>query len=69
MLKWRTHEALHTLFENKTPRDQIITLVSGINATALTREFKNDIMRILQETDDGYYYKKGILLPHDKKTL
>ena len=34
-----------------------------INGKALTDEFKNDLLKILEETDDKYYYKNGILLP------
>lgn len=64
MLKWNKHNALHTIFDNDTPREQLIRLLCNINATALTAEFQNDILKILQETDHNYYYKNGILLPN-----
>lgn len=62
MLKRNKHSALHLLFENDTPRDQIIRLLYSINGSALNKEFQNDIMKILQESDDWYYYKNWVLL-------
>jgi len=60
-IKWVQHRALHTLFSNQTPVEQLKTLVLNINTTALTNEFKNDIMYILEYEDDkDYYYKEWI---------
>lgn len=61
-LKTKTHEALHILFSNDTPQEQIQRLIQ-LNYTALTREFVSDINRILQINDDEYYYKNGVLVP------
>lgn len=64
MLKDNIHRAFHLVFDNLTPPEQIAKLMLSINWTALTDEFKNDIMKILKETDNQYYYKNGILVPN-----
>lgn len=61
-LKVKTHEALHILFSNDTPQEQIQRLIQ-LNYTALTREFVSDITRILEINDDEYFYKNGVLVP------
>lgn len=57
----RVHIALHRIFSNMTPTEQIKKLIM-INSTALTAEFKADVDRILS-TDDEYVYKRGVLVP------
>jgi len=63
-LEQKQHKALHNLFANEWPREQILTLVCNINMSALTEEFRNDILNLLSETDLNYYYKDWILLPN-----
>ena len=61
LLKAVQHRALHTLFANQTPVEQLRTLVLDVNTTTLTSWFKNDIMYILEYEDDNeYYYKDWI---------
>lgn len=62
-LRWKTHEAIHTVFGNKMPHEQIEMLLLNYNKTALNKEFINDIMQILLESDLKYYYKDWIFLP------
>ena len=65
LLKENVHQALHLLLDKwgkaQAPREQIINLFNIIG-TALTDEFKNDIYKILLETDNEYYYKNWIYL-------
>ena len=63
MLKEKYHNAFHRVFANDDPREQIIRLVCSINISALTDEFRNDILNVLSESDKNYYYKDWILLP------
>lgn len=60
----RVHIALHRIFSNMTPTEQIKKLIM-INSTALTAEFKADVDRILS-TDDEYVYKRGVLVPRNR---
>ena len=55
------HTALHQLFANKLPADQLKKVI-WINRTCLTEEFKNDILKILSESDNDYYYKQWVLV-------
>jgi len=55
------HNHLHRLFGNGTPQEQIKQLLF-INSKALTNEFTQDILNILQEEDPDYYYKNGVYL-------
>ena len=66
-LKDNIHRALHILFSNQTPVEQMETLMYSINTTALTYEFKNDIWKILSIKDDEYFYKNWILIPKHYK--
>jgi len=50
----RHHQALHMLFNNSGPVDQIRRLMS-INSTALTEEIKEDINKILKKSKDPEY--------------
>lgn len=52
------HKSFHRVFWNKKPREQILQILLNINDTALTKEFKEDIFKILSESDDLYYYNK-----------
>lgn len=63
LVHW-VHVAFHTLFDNKTPVEQIERLLS-INWTALTEDFKQDVSRILQDarSDSDYIYKNWVLRP------
>lgn len=58
------HFALHRLFGNWTPIDQLHQLLT-INGKALTDEFKKDILTILKESDKEYYYKNGIYIKNN----
>lgn len=66
------HEAFHRVHWNATPQEQLLQILS-INYWCLTHEFTQDVLNILSETDNKYYYKDGILLPnweiknHNKK--
>jgi len=53
------HEALHRVFGNLDPREQLIRLLE-LNHTALTDELSRDIMKVLSEDDDEYWYKKDV---------
>lgn len=44
----RVHVALHRIFSNMTPVEQMERLLR-INASALTNEFKDDVSRILSQ--------------------
>lgn len=57
----RHHNALHMLFENRTPPEQIKRIL-WIASTALTEEVKSDIIKILDTKDLEYWYNKWILL-------
>lgn len=48
------------IFANQTPIEQIQRLI-GINSTALTHQFKEDVGRILLLDDPDYVYKRGII--------
>ena len=59
----RHHQALHMLFENDTPTEQISRLLS-INCTTLTDQFKNDVNLILSYKDPDYFYEKWVFRPN-----
>jgi len=59
-LENRRHNALHMLFENKTPREQIERILD-ISTTALTDEVKSDIIKILDIKDLFYWYKPWVV--------
>jgi len=59
-LDQRVHRALHMIFANQTPIEQIQRII-GINSTALTHQFKEDVGRILLLDDPDYVYKRGII--------
>lgn len=50
------HNAFHTVFGNLNIREQLSKILS-ISNTAITEDFKQDIFKILKETEDDYYYK------------
>ncbi len=53
----RKHRAIHMIFDNRTPVEQLERLMS-INVTALTEEFVNDVSRILETAkDERYVYR------------
>lgn len=66
-MKDNKHRALHILFSNDDPVEQLWNLTFKINYTALADEFKEDVRLLLSETDPEYYYKKGILVPKHYK--
>jgi hypothetical protein len=47
------------LFENRTPPEQIARILD-ISSTALTNEVKSDIIKILDNKELDYWFKKGI---------
>lgn len=57
----RFHEHFHSVFWNLTPQEQLLKLLL-INKTIWTEEFKNDIYKILKESDEDYYYVNWIFL-------
>jgi len=67
-LRHSVHDWLHRVFNNLLPHEQLIHLILNINTSALTTEFKNDIMKILKEQDNEYYYKNWILIPKSLET-
>lgn len=58
-LDTRVHQALHLMFANGTPAEQIARILS-ISSTALTNEVKSDIIKILDVKDLDYWFKKWI---------
>ena len=59
----RKHRALHMLFDNGSPVEQIARIMS-INMTALTDDFRHDVNEILKDAKDPQYvYRNGILIP------
>ena len=55
----RKHNALHMLFDNKTPPEQIARILD-IADTALTEQVKSDIIKILNNFELDYWYNKWI---------
>lgn len=55
----RKHNALHMLFDNRTPAEQIERILD-LSSTALTKEVKSDIVKILNNKELDYWYKKWI---------
>ncbi len=45
-LDMRKHRALHMLFDNRTPREQLERIID-LSSTALTDEVQSDIIKIL----------------------
>ena len=60
----KVHQALHALFSNATPTEQIETLIK-INQKALSDDFLHDMNEIISVDDPDYYYKKGIWVRKD----
>lgn len=67
MLKDNVHRALHILFANKSPVEQIEYMMYNINTTALTYEFKNEVWKILSIDENDFFYKDWLYIP--KKEL
>lgn len=59
----KRHINYHRIFNNDTVNEAIIKILDEFNPTALSKEFRSDIMKILQESDLNYYYKNWIYLP------
>lgn len=55
----RKHKALHMLFDNRTPIEQIERVVD-LASTALTEEVKSDIIKILNRKELDYWYKERV---------
>ena len=60
MLSNKVHRAIHQIFNNDDPIEQIKTLTLTINWQALTDDFKQRIVDILIYKDPSYYLKDGI---------
>lgn len=58
-LDTRIHTALHLMFANWTPAEQIKRILD-ISDTALTWEVKSDIVKILDNKELDYWYKKWV---------
>lgn len=56
----KVHNAIHFLFQNKLPAEQILTLLN-INASALTEDFKGRVKKVLEDSKD-YTYNNWILI-------
>ena len=52
----RKHRALHMLFDNKDPREQLERIID-LASTALTDEAKSDVFQLLNIRDYSYWYK------------
>lgn len=61
LYQW-VHDALHRLFGNGTPQDNIKHLVN-IVSSSLTQESQHDLYKILSIDDNQYRYKKWIRIP------
>ena len=61
MLRDNVHVAFHIVFDNLTPDEQFQRLLS-INETALRREFREKVEKILEKGPD-YTYKDGVFVP------
>lgn len=64
-VKDKAHQAFHVVFSNRTPVQQVASLLY-INWSVLTREFKESIVSILAQYDDGnevYAYRNWVLIP------
>ena len=59
MLQESTHRALHKLFHNATPVEQMKKLVN-LNAKILSAEFRYEINRLLEFWEDEWAYKDWI---------
>lgn len=59
------HINYHRIFQNDTVNEAIIKILEEFNSTALTNDFRNDMMKILQENDMDYYYKEWIITNRD----
>ena len=57
------HINYHRVFKNDTVNEAIIRILNKFNPTALSQEFRSDMMKILEEWDLNYYYKEWIYLP------
>lgn len=55
------HDAFHRVFWNGTIQEQIFQIL-WISSTWLTNEFKRDMMKILKESDQEYYYQRGVFM-------
>ena len=62
-LKTNVHAAIHLVFWNKTPIEQLEYLIEGYNSQVLRNKFKKDILDVIYSWDDGYHYKDWILVP------
>lgn len=58
-LDTRKHLALHMLFDNRTPAEQIQRILD-ISSTALTQEVKSDIIKILSISELDYWFKNWV---------
>lgn len=54
MLRENTHNALHILFENQTPKEQLETLFN-INKTVLSRYVQEELIRLFCMDDKDFY--------------
>lgn len=58
------HRAIHRVFENKTPIEQL-HYIKSFNSRVLNKEVVARINEVLWEFNDPeYVYKKGVLVPY-----
>jgi len=58
-LDMRKHRALHMLFDNRDPREQLERIIY-LASTALTEDVKSDMIKILDIRDYSYWYKPKV---------
>lgn len=56
------HNALHMLFNNSLPHQQLKRLVE-FNKSVFTQEYARAVQELLYIDEPGYIYKEGILKP------
>jgi len=56
------HIPYHRIFGNLDFREKLLKIIQ-IDNTALNNEFKQELLKLLNETDYWYYYKNGVYLP------
>ena len=58
---WKVvHSALHTLFDNSTPTEQIESLVN-INSKVFTKEFTKELFEVLYDNKIEEIYKNWVI--------
>ena len=56
------HNAIHLLFQNKTPAEQIKALIK-LNSKVLTEDFKSRIKEIINLANEEWIYINWVYIP------